>query len=168
MKHIFYSTFIFSIFAVCIFSFSMQTTQAYNTTDQKTFELDKGSALFLIDYEFGHKNREVQMPFLTQSTSTTATNTLSYSVLDKDGHEVAGKSSAIILSNTKLGENTMYVVPKGFAKKFTLLVVFTPSASTTPDYRLQVTHLPFNFNGKQQLELNPSELQYYATPYTDL
>ncbi len=168
MKHIFYRTFVFSVFVVCFLNISPHTTNAYFTTDQKTFELDKGSALFLIDYEFGHKNREVQMPFLTKSTSTTATNTLSYSVLNKDGHEVAGKFSAIILSNTKLGENTMYVVPKGFAKKFTLIVVFTPSASTTPDYHLQVTHLPFNFDGKQQLELNPSELQYYVTPYTDL
>ena len=168
MKHIFYSTFIFSAFVVCFFSVSAHTTSAYLTTSQKTIELNNGSALFLIEYEFGHEHHEMQMPFITKNTALEATNTLAYTILDKDGQEISGKSSAIILSNSTLGENMMYAVPKGFAKKFTLIVVFNPEASTTEDYRLQVTHLPFNFDGKQQLGLNAPELQYYTTPYTHL
>lgn len=166
MKHIFYSTFVFSAFAVCIFGYSVHTTSAYNTTDQKTYELNNGSALFLIEYKFGHQNHEVEMPFKNVNADSKATDTLAYTILDKEGHEITGKSSAIILSNSRLEKDRMYVTPKGIAKPFTLIVVFTPSASSTPDYRLQVTHLPFNFDGNQQLELNPTELQYYTTPYT--
>lgn len=167
MKHIFYSTFVYSAFVVGIFTLSLDTTEAYNTTDQKTFGLDKNSALFLIDYKFGHKNHEIGMPFKTMNADSNATDTLAFSILDKDNKRIEGKTSSIILSKTSLKEG-MYSIQPGHLNMFTLIVVFTPSASSTPDYRLQVTHLPFNFDGKQQLELNPTELQYYTTPYTDL
>ncbi len=167
MKQYFLSGVVCSVFVFVLWGVSAHTTQAYFTTSQKTIELDNGAALFLVDYEFGHKNHEIQMPFKIINADSKATDTLSFAIVDKDNGKIPGKASAIIVSNTPLKKG-LYSIPAGLQKKFTLIVVFTPSASTTEDYRLQVTNLPFNFDGKQQLQLNPSELKYYTTPYTNL
>lgn len=169
MKHNFYKTLLLGVFVLCMFGFSNNTSHAYFTTDQKTIPLDNGSQLFVITYTFGHKNHVVGMPYLTSSSTLNSTSTLTYAVVDKHDVPVTGNSSAIILSNFTTLNNNMYEVPKGKKQAFTLLVVFKPADATSKhDYRLQVTGLPFNFDGKQQLGLNTSELQYYVTPYTDL
>lgn len=152
------------IIAFIAFFLCATPTHAYFTTGQHAEALT-GGALFTIDYSFGAPKHDVYLPFSTHNSSTNKENTaVSYSILDEDGNDVKGKHSAIVLSNALLEKNGMYKVAKGIAKKFTLAVVFIPEIQN-PDttYRLQVTHLPFNFDGTQQLQLNPSELQYYTT-----
>jgi hypothetical protein len=169
MKHIYYSAFLLTVMSLSVFGLSTSTTHAYFTTGQKVVPLENGASLFVIDYKFGHEKHEIQLPIMATTSSLKATNTVSYEIIDKDGHIIPGKVSAIALSNARLGEDKMYSIPKNTAKKFTLIAVFIPTdRSAEDDHRLQVTHLPFNFDRKQQLQLNPSELKYYTTPYTDL
>ena len=139
-------------------------THAYFTTGQNAEALT-GGALFTIDYSFGMEKHDVYLPFTAHNQSVALnTNAVSYAILDEDGAVVKGKVSAIVLSNATLGTDHMYKVAKGSAKKFTLVVVFIPEApNAEKTYRLQVTNLPFNFDGTQQLQLNPSELKYYTT-----
>lgn len=150
--------------AFILFFLFATPTHAYFTTGQYAEALT-GGGLFTIDYSFGVPNHDVYLPFATHNSSTTKEDTaVSYSILDENGNEIKGKLSAVVLSNALLEKNGMYKVAEGVAKKFTLVVVFIPDVKN-PDttYRLQVTHLPFNFDGTQQLQLNPSELQYYTT-----
>jgi hypothetical protein len=73
-----------------------------------------------------------------------------------------------VLSNARL-EDGMYVIPKGVAASFTLLVMYTIGEGETDTmFRNQVTHLPFTFDKTEQQKLNPSELQYYVTPLVAL
>lgn len=143
--------------------------EAYFTTNQKAVAFDGGSALFLIEYAFGVEKYNVHMPILAQDSNEKSSTQVSYAVFDETGKEVEGTVAGIVLSSATLDKSGMYIVPKGTAKRFTLAVVFTPSApvptveNTVKKYRLQVTHLPFSFNGTQELQLNPSELQYYTT-----
>ena len=139
-------------------------THAYFTTAQSAEALT-GGVLFTIDYSFGMKKHDVYLPFTAHNQSVApSTDAVSYSILDEDGSVVAGKVSAIVLSDATLGTDFMYRVTKGSAKKFTLAVVFIPETKDAEKtYRLQVTNLPFNFDGTQQLQLNPSELTYYTT-----
>ena len=75
----------------------------------------------------------------------------------------------MVLSTAKLNAEKMYVTQKNIGKKFTLAVFFTPEPyELEKKYRLQVNHLPFYFDGAQQLQLNPSELVYYTTKYISL
>ncbi len=146
------------------FAFLATPTHAYFTTAQSAETLT-GGALFTIDYSFGMAKHDVYLPFHAHNQSIApSTDAISYSVLDEDGTPVAGKVSAIVLSNATLGADAMYKAKKGGAKKFTLAVVFVPEIKDAEKtYRLQVTNLPFNFDGTQQLQLNPSELKYYTT-----
>jgi hypothetical protein len=139
--------------------------EAYFTTNQEAVAFDDGSAIFLIEYAFGVKNRDVHMPVFAQYSNNKASTAVSYAVFDESGAEVEGTAAGIVLSSATLDRSGMYIVPKGTAKKFTLAVVFTPRipAQTEKKYRLQVMHLPFSFDGIQQLQLNPSELKYYTT-----
>jgi hypothetical protein len=149
--------------------FATSHANAYFTTGQKAEVLDAHSGLFLIEYAFGMAKHEVHMPALAYTGKEATSTAVSYAIIDKDGNEVTGKSVGIVFSETPLTKNGIYVIPKGTSKKMTLAVIFTPTTGTAlSDYRLQVKHLPFSFDGTQQLQLNPSELQYYTTEYLSL
>lgn len=155
-----------TFFLLLFFIFITSETSAYFTTNQKAVALKNHTGLFLIEYSFGMKKYEVHMPILTENTTTTSDTRVSYQIIDEKGAVVTtGTSTGMVLSNTPLSsKEPQYVTPKGESKKFTLAVFFTPEpASANKKYRLQVTHLPFNFSGTQQLQLNPSELKYYTT-----
>ena len=152
-----------------IFLIAPNTTSAYFMTNQGALSVEPHGTLFFIEYTFGTEKNDIYMPIRVALGSTTATNTIGYHVYNEDGVVVPGKASAIILSNAPFDTHTgMYTTKKSTSKKYTLVSVFTPD-TVVPDqkYRLQVNHLPFNFNGTQQLQLNPSELQYYTTDYTN-
>lgn len=156
----------FVIFVVVlVISFIASTqTHAYFTTNQRALNLGDGSALFLIDFSFGMKNHEVQIPIFADNDTEMNNTSLSYTIFDEDDNVAIGNLSAIVLSDAQINDEKMYVIPKNHLGKFTLMAVFTPTVTTkVNEYRLQVTHLPFNFDGTQQLGLNPSELRYYTT-----
>ncbi len=138
---------------------------AYFTTGQNEIELDDGSALFLIEYTFGHKKYDLHMPVLATSESDAVSSlALVFDVRDEGGNSALGSSRGIVLSGATLSAGPKYVVRKGDVGTFLLFVLFTPEKSEPEKkYQLQVTHLPFSFNGKQDLKLNPSELEYYKT-----
>ncbi len=162
--------FLFLFSVVLCYGMAVQSSEAYLTTAQSAQKLSSGSALFLIEYHFGTKNNAVYMPFITAYGTSTATNTLSYQIFDDEGTAVSGKVAGIVLSDaTYSTKDMMYIAPKGLSNKFILAVLFT-SDSYDPEkkYRLQVTHLPFSFNGEHQLKLNPSELTYYTTDLISL
>lgn len=166
---------LFAILSVSFIFLSIpESTRAYFTTNQVEISLDNGtSALFLIEYAFGAGKRDVHMPIFAKSGSEAWRDAVSYQVLDENGTAVNGKVSGIVLSGTPMRDG-MYVVPKGTGKKFTLAVVFTPQEQVSTEgteekqYRLQVTYLPFSFDGIQALQLNPSELKYYTTKLISL
>jgi hypothetical protein len=153
---------ILSAVIVCSFFFGSQA-HAYYTTNQNAVVLDTHSVLFTIEYAFGNMKHDIYMPILAYNTTATTDTAVSYEILDTKGNIVSGKVSGIVLSATSM-KNGMYIAPKGHKKSFTLAVIFTPTDTTSKnEYRLHITHLPFNFDNTQQLKLNPSELQYYIT-----
>ncbi len=145
-------------------TFGTNQALAYFTTAQEAVALDNHSGLFLIDYTFGVAKHEVHLPVHAQNNGTNSPSAVSFTILDENNAVVEGTATAVVLSNASLQRNGMYRVSKNLGRKFTLAVIFTP---TTPKpektYRLQVTHLPFDFDGTQALQLNPSELKYYTT-----
>ena len=137
---------------------------AYYTTGQNEVKFDAHTGLFLIDFSFGMEKRAVSIPIKTQQADERISDTISYAIVDETGAKVAGTATGIVLSSAPIDHTGMYVIPKGVSKKFTLAVFFTPETpSSEHSYRLQVTQLPFQFDGVQQLQLNPSELKYYTT-----
>ena len=155
--------------AIILVSFILftPTTHAYFTTKQEAIALDNHSALFMIDYSFGVEKHELHLPFKTNTGTDKISSELSYTILDENNTSVLGKAVGLVLSPALLNTEGMYTVPKNTAKKFSLFVVFIPKIPVEGmQYRLQVTHLPFDFDGTQQLELNPSELKYYTTELT--
>lgn len=103
------------------------------------------------------------MPLLAQNGGEKSNAAVSYEILDEDGEKAAGNAFGIVLSTADIGEKGQYVTEKGMGRKFVLAVFFTPTVRDADEYRMQVTHLPFSFNGTQELQLNPSELKYYTT-----
>ncbi len=151
------------ILLLSFFSIFTHKADAYLTTGQEAIAIDSHSGLFSIDYEFGHESHEMHLPIFANLGGEQQTSRLTYQIIDETGREVSGKTAGIVFSNAPLGKS-MYEISKGVAKKFSLVVVFTPSENTSGHtYRLQVTNLPFSFDGSQQLQLNPSELKYYTT-----
>jgi hypothetical protein len=166
MTYTFIHTFKFILFVVLLFISFLgftHSSHAYFTTAQKEIDLGNGTGLFLIDYSFGMTKHEVVLPITASHTNTKATNTLEFSVVDTNNESVPGKISAIVLSHANITDSGFYITKKGSSSRFTLAVFFTPDMKGVGEYRLQVTSLPFNFDGKQQLQLNPSELTYYTT-----
>lgn len=158
-----YSFWILIALTVLFFSFTT-SAHAYFTTAQKEIRLSDGSGLFLIEYSFGMAKYEVYMTPFAQRSLTTDTKMVSYEILNEKNEVVAGKAVGIVLSDTMLNKDIQYVVSKNASKKFTLAVFFTPDKKNTGEkYRLHVTYLPFKFDGTQQLQLNPSELEKYTT-----
>ncbi len=153
-----------SILLVSFLVFTAPQAHAYFTTNQEATALDNNALLFNIEYTFGHERHALHMPVFARTGVEKTNNAVSYAILDENNNEVAGKAMGIVFSDAKLTRNGTYMVSKDTTKKFTLAVVFVP---TNPidgkQYRMQVTHLPFNFDGTQELQLNPSELQYYTT-----
>ena len=154
-----------------LFSFGIFTSSAhaYFTTNQSAIVLNDHTVLFLIDYTFGTPAHEVNLPVKALNSTEKQSDAVSFSILDKDNAIVAGKTTSMVLSTAELNAQKMYVTSKNIGKKFTLAVFFTPESSELEKkYRLQVNHLPFYFDGAQQLQLNPSELVYYTTKYISL
>lgn len=156
--------FTYTVLALLSFFFTATETHAYFSSNQNAQSLGNGTALFTIDYSFGVGKHAIEMPITAQNSEGKDTHVVSYSILDNDGAVVSGKTSGIVLSTAPITSAGMYLIPKGVSKKFTLVVLFTPEIKNpNKQNHLQVTNLPFNFDGTQQLQLNPSELQYYAT-----
>lgn len=158
------------ILATIFCGVSAHSSEAYFTTSQSaTLIPNSHTGLFTIDYSFGMPNREVSLPVDAVRSSEKLNTVVSYSILDEDENEVSGKTTSIVLSNASIDSKKMYSIPKGSSKKFKLVTLFTPDVyDAHKKYRLQVTYLPFNFDGVQQLQLNPSELQYYTTKLISL
>ncbi len=161
--------YLFSLFVFVVpFFWHTHTVEAYFTTRQSVVPLDSGASLFLIEYAFGTNRYLIDMPVLATNTPMRTEHSLSYAILDKDDMPVSGKASGIVLSNASMTEGPTYKVPKGATRTFTLIAVFIPEdPEDVRDHRLQVTHLPFLLDALNEQKLNPSELKYYTTPYTD-
>lgn len=164
-RHTLLASALFSCVILLSFIFGVHTTHAYFTTAQSAYSLGNGSGLFLIDYKFGMEKRDVYMPIsAVMNQAITSSTSVSYTILDSKGNEVAGKASAIVLSSTSITDDILYKISKTQVGTFTLMVAFTPTEKKVGEkYRLLVTYLPFNFDRAQQLQLNPSELKYYTT-----
>lgn len=137
---------------------------AYFTTSQQAIDLGNGTGLFLIQYKFGHSDHTIDLPLFAERGDAAKNSVVSYEVYDGDNAVAPGTAVGIVLSDASLIETGFYRTPKGVSHSFTLVVFFRPDENISlGKYNLQVTHLPFVFDGAQQLQLNPSELQYYKT-----
>jgi hypothetical protein len=138
--------------------------EAYLTTNQAEFTTkDSKTGVYLIAFEFGHEKYDIHIPLSAFRSTKANSSYISYSLVDNEKEQAKGDSVGLILSTARL-QNGMYVVPKGKKMKFTLIAFYTPSAlETESDFRLQVNHLPFSFDGVQKLQLNVSELDHYTT-----
>lgn len=163
---------IFAAFIVCAMTFlAPQSSHAYLTTGQSASRVDGSGVLYAVSYNFGSDNYDFYMPMQTLRGSGSASNTVSYLFLDDSEDESAyGVSSGVVLSNAEV-KNGQYFVPKGKARRFTLLVLLNESTVPSPaqslDLALKVSSLPFTIVDKGKMvagKLNPSELQYYITP----
>jgi asparagine N-glycosylation enzyme membrane subunit Stt3 len=160
----------FACISLLIFSYTLATpSHAYFKTAQQEVRLQDGTGLFLIEYAFGMEKREVTLPIFAQTAPNVSNTLVSYEILDNEGETAQGTSFGIVLSDTSITEDGMYKVEKGTSKRLTLAVFFTPETKNTgTKYRLHVTHLPFQFDGTQELQLNPSELKHYQTELLSL
>jgi hypothetical protein len=160
---------LFCISIISIFLSTPFSSNAYFTTDQDAVVIPPNAVLFSIDYAFGHKSRTVGLPLHAQMTDLPSNDSVSYLIYDENGAVVRGKAVGIVLSDAKLLHSGSYKIEKGVSKKFTLYSVFIPDVYVAgAKYRLQVTNLPFTFNDTQELQLNPTELKYYTTPFVTL
>jgi hypothetical protein len=152
--------------AALIFTFLIGPTQthAYLTTGQQAFTVNGETAVFLIDFTFGHGKYDLELPLRAQrSSSAASTSTLQFDVLNADNEPGKGTALGIVLGDTR-HTSSLYTIPRGKKENLRLLVLYT----RTPDedgmsFRTQVTELPFSFKGVQSLQLNPSELTHYVT-----
>lgn len=140
---------------------------AYETTDQRAIKINETTAIYFIEYKFGHENHDFYMPVLAERDQEhgSEVKSIGFEVLE-DGEEPTeiGSTQAIVLSNTPIS-NGMYKVPKGFSSTFTLAVILTTDEDDFEnDYAIRVTDLPF-YSGDdlEYMRLNTSELQHYVT-----
>ncbi len=152
-----------------VVAFAIPTTShAYFTTNQDAFTVNGTVGVFVIDFSFGHEKHEVHIPVSAQRDSTHTSGALAYEVMDADGVSGRGSSVGIVLSDAEI-VNGEYIIPKGVSQSFRLLALYSKApADKETGFRTTVTHLPFSFNGTRSLQLNPSELQYYATKLVSL
>lgn len=143
------------------------TAAAYTVTDARAYRVNDTTALFYIDYAFGHENHDFYLPVLAvrdQAFGTEA-KSIGYEVVINDDYATDdGSARAIVLADLPI-EHGMYKIPKGYSAPFTLAVVYTtdPTAAAA-EYAIQVTDLPFYSDDElTYYRLNPSELQYYVT-----
>lgn len=166
MTHAFIHTVKLGMFTTLLFVSFIGLTHnahAYFTTNQTEIDFGNGTGLFLIEYSFGMAQHEVQLPVLAHNSSSKKSDVVEFSILNSTNEVANGVTNAFVLSSAKLTDDIMYKTEKGVARTFTLIVFFTPETKGAGEYRLQVTSLPFNWDGVQQLQLNQSELKYYTT-----
>jgi hypothetical protein len=160
--------YIFALFVCALFMIETSTTQAYFTTAQEAFTVDGKTAVFVIDYAFGHEDYDILMPMRAFTTKMSGADALTYKITTLDGDPARGKAYGIVLSDAKLVKG-MYLAEKGFRSTFRLLVIYTRGENEVgTSFRAQITKLPFTFKGVRELGLNPSELEKYVTPYVTL
>ncbi len=150
------------------------TSHAYFTTAQTANALTENAGLFSVSYRFGALKQDFYMPTtpIRNILTDTADNRLGYTIrTDQDDISDVGIATAVIKSSAEVRDG-YYFIPAGTASTFELIVVLqTDPYAREMDYYLQVESLPFKAQletGLQDRRLNPSELQYYATPEIEL
>lgn len=153
------------LLVLCVFFTIPSSTHAYFTTSQKAIPLENGSGLFLIEYAFGMEKHDVTLPIFATTTERVQDTEIGYEIRTSDNEKISGKTTAIVLSGAEIKTDKMYHIRKGTSQKMLLAVLFTPDKNERgQSYTLNVTHLPFQFDTTQKLQLNPSELRYYVSP----
>lgn len=150
---------------IAFFIMLVPSAYGYKTTEQKAVALDENTTLYTISFEFGHEKYAVGIPSAA-TFGATSSDTIQYAFIDTEGTTLENPDAyAFVVSKTSLASSFLYETKPGWGGQFTLAVILNKPAQT-PDarYRLHVTHLPFFFDQTRQLQLNPSELQYYVTP----
>ncbi len=161
-----------AVYALFALPFS---ADAYFTTGQIAGKINESAALFAIEYTFGLEDRDMYMPVLAERTlsSKSERNKVGYTIRNSDGEEVTdGTAVGLVLSGAPL-VNGMYKLEKGDPHEMTLLIIYiAPEGSTEEDYALKIDWLPFEVDrgskARQELQLNPSELEYYTTKAVEL
>ncbi len=144
------------------------TGEAYFTTNQEAFSINNTVGVFVIDFSFGHEKYDVHIPVAALRTSQHSDSAVSFDILNGVGTSGVSPAVGIVLSDAKLVDGE-YIVPKGTSQPFRLLVLYSKAPTdTAAEFRAAVTHLPFSFDGTQDLKLNSSELQYYKTGLVSL
>lgn len=145
---------------------------AYFSTDQRIQKINETTALFFIDFAFGHESHPTFIPVIAtrdQAFNSELTS-LGFEVLEESKYvSTLGATQAIVLGSVSI-EDGMYKVPAGKKASFTLAVIFTTKPDTAEvDYAVHVTDLPFYVGEEKEYRyLNPSELKYYITPEVEL
>lgn len=156
-------------------AFLPATSFAYFTTGQQAMRLSENAALFTIEYAFGLNDHDMYMPVLAvrNLSEENSRTKVGYSIREEsETITTEGTTAGIVLSSAPIVDG-MYKLEKGKAQKMTLLVLYiTDPEAHEEDYALQVDWLPFSVDKggaqRQQLQLNPSELQYYITKEVEL
>lgn len=159
---------------LCFVLLAPQSSQAYLTTAQSAKAVSSTTALFTITYHFGFLTRELYMPIIAKRDliGTTTSSEAAFTLLDHKGATTTiGLMNGIVLSTATIKDG-QYYLPAGTSADFTLVAALTvPTSTSSADYALQVTALPFTMidnNTTVVGHLNPSELQYYVTPEIEL
>jgi hypothetical protein len=143
-------------------------SSAYFTTAQHALIANDTTALFLIEFTFGHGKYDVSIPIRALRGVQNAVGTVRFEVVDDEKENAQGTVNSVILSRASVREG-MYVIPRGETATFTLVVFYTRAPEETErTFKAQVTHLPFVFGSSQRLSLNPSELESYRTQFITL
>ena len=163
-----------SLLFLVAFIASANQSEAYFTTKQSATKMTETTTLYTVTYKFGNFKYDTYLPVATHRNldHNESFNRVGYSVRDSaEQKEQTGDTAAIVFSNLEI-KNGMYYLPKNKATEFTLTAFFrTDSQTEKDDYYLQVDNLPFPTligESLQNRSLNPSELQYYKTPNTEL
>lgn len=151
--------------------FIPQSSQAYFTTAQSATKLSADTFLFTISYKFGFQNRGLYMPIMAvrDNDATSSPTRAEYAILQDGAVISAGLSNAIVLTNDSavVIKDGQYYLPPGKTATYTLVTLLTIPQTEQDQLSLLMTHLPFTFlidGAKSNLQLNPTELQYYRTP----
>jgi hypothetical protein len=162
-----------AIVAIALFALA-PNAQAYFTTNQIASVINKNAAVFAIQYEFGLEKNDIYMPIAVERglTSQNDEKKVGYTLRNDEKILESGTAAGLVLSSAPIVDG-MYKIAKGTVEKMTLFVVLiTPEDAREMDYRLQVDALPYYVDRDeeqlQKLQLNPSELQYYATKEVEL
>ena len=168
------TAYIFALAFITTFILPLSAS-AYETTGQRAQKINETTALYFIDFSFGHEDHDTYIPVLAvrDQEHGSKLKSLGYEILEESEEETdRGVTQAIVFKKNEnvTIENGMYKVPKGYKGSFTLAVVYTTdNALFEADYAVQVTDLPFYWDtDKKYQRLNESELKYYITPEVEL
>lgn len=154
-----------------IFLLTPQTTLAYLSSSQKVSNISSTTALYAIEFSFGHDKHDTYIPVLAVRDQVwgEAKKTLGFEVLTDDARSASSSAFGIVLGGKNVTKDMMYFVPKGEVDTFTFYVLLNNTTDETDDYAVRVTDLPFYWDdARTHLKLNPSELQYYTTPEAEI